>query len=135
MSESSGDRTPKGGQQDVLDANNECISVDAGAGSGKTTTMRWRIEELLTAVDAPPSDRLLVLTFANEAAASIQESITDKAQMAIDQAYNVDVHTYHSFCSRLVSEYAYVLGLDPDFDVITDDQRFRLIQKLIDENE
>ena len=135
MSESSGGRTPKGRQQDVLDADNECISVDAGAGSGKTTTMRWRIEELLTAVDAPPSDRVLVLTFANEAAASIQESITDKAQLAIDQAYNVDVHTYHSFCSRLVSEYAYVLGLDPDFDVITDDQRFRLIQRLIDENE
>lgn len=134
-SESVDERTPKGGQEDVLEAENDCISVDAGAGAGKTTTMRWRIEDLLTADDAPPSDRVLVLTFANEAAASIQESITDAEQLAIEEAYNVDVYTYHSFCSRLVSEYAYVLGLDPDFDVITDDQRFRTIQKLIDDHD
>lgn len=134
-SESADEPTPEGGQEDVLNAENECISVDAGAGTGKTTTMRWKIEEILRAVDAPPSDRVLVLTFANEAAASIQESITEAEQLSIDQAYNVDVYTYHSFCSRLVSEYAYVLGLDPDFDVITDDQRFRTIQNLIDEHD
>lgn len=134
-SKSSDGPTPKGGQEDVLDAKNKCVSVDAGAGTGKTTTMRWRIEQLLTATDAPPSDRILVLTFANEAAASIQESITETEELSIDQAYNVDVYTYHSFCSRLVSEYAYVLGLDPDFDVITNDQRFRLIQNLINDND
>ncbi|WP_435119814.1 ATP-dependent helicase [Halolamina sp. C58] len=134
-SEQSNGPTPKGGQEDVLDADNEYVSVDAGAGAGKTTTMRLRIEKMLTAVDAPPSDRVLVLTFANEAASSIQESITDAEQLSIDQAYNIDVYTYHSFCSQLVSEYAYVLGLDPDFDVITDDQRFRTIQNLIDEHD
>ncbi|WP_079890881.1 ATP-dependent helicase [Halococcus agarilyticus] len=127
--------TPKGGQEDVLNTDKECISVDAGAGSGKTTTMRWRIEQMLTADDAPPSDRMLVLTFANEAASSIQESITDAEQLSIDQAYNIDIYTYHSFCNRLISEYAYVLGIDPDFEVITQDQRLRIIRSLIEEND
>lgn len=127
--------TPKGGQEDVLNADEECISVDAGAGSGKTTTMRWRIEQMLTSDDAPPSDRVLVLTFANEAATSIQKSITEAEQLSVDQAYNVDVYTYHSFCNQLISEYAYVLGIDPDFEVITQDQRLRIIQSLIEEND
>ncbi len=127
--------TPKGGQEDVLNADKECISVDAGAGSGKTTTMRWRIAQMLTADNAPPSDRVLVLTFANEAASSIQESITEAEQLSIDQGYNVEVYTYHSFCNRLVSEYAYVLGIDPDFEVITQDQRLRIMRSLIEENE
>ncbi|EMA41954.1 UvrD/REP helicase [Halococcus hamelinensis 100A6] len=89
---------------------------------------------MLTAADAPSSDRVLVLTFANEAAGSIQESITEAEQLSIDQAYNVDVYTYHSFCNRLVSEYAYILGADPDFDVITKDQRYRIIESLITEH-
>jgi len=134
-SEQPGQPAPKGGQEDVLNADKECISVDAGAGSGKTTTMRWRIEQMLTADDAPPSNRVLVLTFANEAASSIQESITDAEQLSIDQAYNVDVYTYHSFCNRLISEYAYVLGIDPDFEVITQDQRLRIIRSLVEEND
>jgi ATP-dependent helicase/nuclease subunit A len=127
--------TPKGGQEDVLEAQKKCISVDAGAGSGKTTTMRWRIEQLLTADDAPPSDRVLVLTFANEAASTIQKRITEAKRLSIDQAYNIDVHTYHSFCNRIISEYAYVLGIDPDFDIITRDKRLRIVRSLIGEND
>jgi ATP-dependent helicase/nuclease subunit A len=126
---------PKGGQEDVLEAKKKCISVDAGAGSGKTTTMRWRIEQLLTADDAPPSDRVLVLTFANEAASTIQDRITEAKRLSIDQAHNIDVHTYHSFCNRIISEYAYVLGIDPDFDIITRDQRLRIVRSLIEDND
>ena len=133
--ESSDGSTPRGGQEEVLNADQECVSVDAGAGTGKTTTMRWRIEDMLTADDPPPSDRVRVLTFANEAASSIEKSTRGAEQLSIDEAYNVDVYTYHSFCSRLVSEYAYVLGIDPDFEVVTEDQRLRIIQSLIDEHD
>ncbi len=127
--------TPTAGQKRVLEADTDCVSVDAGAGTGKTTTMRWRIETLLTATDGPLSDRVLVVTFANEAAASIQQSITKAEQLSVEQAFNVEVYTYHSFCSQLVSEYAYTLGIDPEFDVITADQQFRTIQQLINDND
>ncbi|QCW03097.1 UvrD-helicase domain-containing protein [Natrinema pallidum] len=134
MADESGpvDIDPKGNQQAVIDSRAACTSVDAGAGTGKTTTMLLRIERAIERGDVDPDD-VLVLTFANEAAASIRAAVSDRLEP--DAAAAIDVYTYHSFCYRLVREYAYYVGYSPEFDVVTERTRRRLIGRLLADND
>ncbi|MXV61727.1 UvrD-helicase domain-containing protein [Natronorubrum sp. JWXQ-INN-674] len=129
---SDADLEPKGNQQAVIDGRAACISVDAGAGTGKTTTMLMRIERAIERGDVDPDD-VLVLTFANEAAGSIREAVAERLDP--EAAAAIDVYTYHSFCYRLVREYAYYLGYSPEFDVVTERKRRRIVGRLLTENE
>ncbi|MFC7238386.1 UvrD-helicase domain-containing protein [Saliphagus sp. GCM10025317] len=132
LSRSTPGPAPKGNQPAVIASEAACTSVDAGAGTGKTTTMLARIERALEDGAVDPSD-VLVVTFANEAAASIRASITERLEPSVAAA--IEVHTYHSFCYRLVREYAYYLGLSPSFEVVTERKRRRLLNRLLAEYE
>lgn len=123
---------PRGNQQDVIDSVAACTSVDAGAGTGKTTTMLMRLEQAIERGDIDPAD-VLVLTFANEAASSIRAAVSDRLDP--ETAAAIDSNTYHSFCYGLVREYAYYLGYSPEFDVVTERTRRRIVGRLLAENE
>ncbi|SDQ38631.1 UvrD-helicase domain-containing protein [Natronobacterium texcoconense] len=123
---------PRGNQDAVIESTAACTSVDAGAGTGKTTTMLMRIEHAIESGGVDPDD-VLVLTFANEAAGSIRDAVADRLDPEI--AASIDVYTYHSFCHRLVREYAYYLGYSPEFDVVTDRKRRRIVARLLAEND
>ncbi|OLZ39802.1 ATP-dependent DNA helicase [Natrinema saccharevitans] len=123
---------PKGNQRAVIESDAACTSVDAGAGTGKTTTMLLRIERAIERGDVDPED-VLVLTFANEAAASIRDAVAER--LSPDAAAAIDVYTYHSFCYRLVREYAYYLGYAPDFEVVTERKRRRIVGRLLASND
>ncbi|RKD95518.1 ATP-dependent DNA helicase [Halopiger aswanensis] len=119
---------PKGNQRAVIDSDAACVSVDAGAGTGKTTTMLMRIEHAIETGAVDPDD-VLVLTFANEAAGSIRDAVAERLDP--DTAAAIDVYTYHSFCYRLVREYAYYLGYSPEFEVVTERKRRRIVGRLL----
>lgn len=119
--------TPKGNQPNVIESDARQIRVNAGAGTGKTTTMVWRIEQLIEEDGISP-EQILVLTFANKAAHSNQNDLADI--VSEKRGYDVDSYTYHSFCHRLLKEYAYQTGLSPDFELVTDDRRQSLIQQI-----
>ncbi|THE62783.1 PD-(D/E)XK nuclease family protein [Salinadaptatus halalkaliphilus] len=129
-----GDRPlePTADQRAVVKGEAACLSVDAGAGTGKTTTMLMRLERAIDRGNVDPED-VLVLTFANEAAGSIRNAVADRLEP--DAAAAVDVYTYHSFCHRLVREYAYALGYSPDFEVVTDEKRRRIVGRLLAETD
>ncbi|MEY7848553.1 UvrD-helicase domain-containing protein [Natrarchaeobius sp. A-rgal3] len=123
---------PRGNQRAVIESRVACLSVDAGAGTGKTTTMLARLERAIERGEIDP-DEVLVLTFANEAAASIRDAVADRLDP--ETAAAIDVHTYHSFCYRLVREYAYAVGYSPEFEVVTERKRRRIVGRLLAENE
>ncbi|ELY53832.1 ATP-dependent DNA helicase [Natronolimnohabitans innermongolicus] len=123
---------PRGNQPAVIDSAAACTSVDAGAGTGKTTTMLMRIERAIERGEVDPDD-VLVLTFANEAAGSIREAVAERLDP--EAAAAIDIYTYHSFCYRLVREYAYYLGYSPEFDVVTERTRRRIVGQLLAAND
>ncbi|MFC4439270.1 MULTISPECIES: UvrD-helicase domain-containing protein [Natrialbaceae] len=123
---------PRGNQRAVIDSRRACTSVDAGAGTGKTTTMLMRLERAIER-DAVDPDDVLVVTFANEAAASIREAVAERLDP--EAAAAIDVSTYHSLCYRLVGEYAYYLGYSPEFEVVTERKRRRIVGRLLAERE
>ena len=123
---------PKGNQRRVIESASASTAVDAGAGTGKTTTMLMRIERAIESGAVDPED-VLVLTFANEAASSIREAVTERLDP--EAAAAIDIYTYHSFCYQLVREYAYYLGLSPEFEVVTERKRRRIVGRLLAETE
>ncbi|MGM0606355.1 MAG: ATP-dependent helicase [Halobacteriota archaeon] len=123
-------RQLKGNQPAVVESTADRLVVDAGAGTGKTTTMVARIDRLLSEQNVDPN-RILVLTFATKAAHSAVDRLTGRLDDA--KAYDIDAFTYHSFCYRTLREYAYAVGLSPNFELLTEDSRRAVVRDIHEE--
>ena len=101
--------------------------VIAGAGSGKTRTLTYRVARLLECGVAPW--RILLLTFTNKAAGEMLERVAALAGMGAGQIWG---GTFHSVANRILRLHATRLGYQPGFTILDgDDQRalFRALTK------
>lgn len=87
--------------------------IVAGAGSGKTRVLTYRIAYLLQ--QGVPASRIMALTFTNKAAREMKERIA-KLVSANDARY-LAMGTFHSICTRLIRPYAELLGYTRDFSI------------------
>src|SRR5512137_1556424 len=93
--------------------------VIAGAGSGKTRVLTYRVA-FLVAQDIDPF-RMLALTFTNKAAREMKERITT---LVGPEARNVWMGTFHSIFSRVLRVDGYRLGYTSQFTIYdTDDSK------------
>jgi len=123
-------------QQNAIDARDGTLLVSAAAGSGKTAVLVQRVIERITDPQNPTdADRLLVVTFTKAAAAEMNSRITveiaklleadpmnvrlQRQQILLTRAH---ISTIHSFCSELIRENFYKLGISPDFRIIDDSE-------------
>ena len=101
--------------------------VIAGAGSGKTRTLTYRVARLLECGVAPW--RILLLTFTNKAAREMLERVST---LAGSGASGIWGGTFHSIANRILRQHAQRLGYRPGFSILDgDDQRalFRALTK------
>lgn len=91
------------------------VLVDAGPGTGKTRTLVRRIEYLIQERQVEP-ERILVLTFSNEAATELQERIVKS--LGEDIAARILATTFHGFGVALLHALGHHVGLDPDFTIV-----------------
>ncbi|WP_053948150.1 ATP-dependent helicase [Halolamina sediminis] len=125
------DVSPEPQQQAIIDADAYPMRVLAGAGTGKTFTMVRKIEHLIDEEGVSP-DRILALTFTNNAADSMREKLNAKLGAA---GYDIDAYTYHSICNEILTDYAYEAGIDPDFEVATDAEKYAIVLDVLDDIE
>ncbi|WP_117595642.1 ATP-dependent helicase [Haloprofundus halophilus] len=123
------DEDPKPQQQTIIESERYPMRVLAGAGTGKTFTMVRKVENLIDEHGVSP-DRILALTFTNNAADSMREKLNAKLGPA---GYDVDAYTYHSICNEILTDYAYDAGLDPDFEIATDAEKYVIVLDVLDE--
>ena len=105
-------------QQTILDLGPTSIRVRAGAGTGKTTTIALVIANLVSDHGIDP-ERILGMTFTNKAAAELAQKVSGLLPDTIDQARQVEIHTYHGFAAQILSEYGPLAGVDSRSGVIT----------------
>lgn len=104
-------------QRDAVETITGPLLVLAGAGSGKTRVLTYRIANLIQNHGVPPWS-ILALTFTNKAAREMKER-TDKLIGQDDS--DMWVTTFHSFCSRVLRSDIDKLGYESRF-VIYDEQ-------------
>lgn len=103
--------------------------VIAGAGSGKTRVLTYKIAHLLQ-MGYPPY-RLLALTFTNKAANEMKERIA--ALVGTETAQRLWAGTFHSIFSRILRANADRLGYRHDFTIYDSSDSLSLIKSIIRE--
>src|SRR5512137_1046961 len=104
------------------------ILVIAGAGSGKTRTLTYRVARLLE--DGVRPENILLATFTNKAAGEMLFRVG--ALTGIDIA-NLWGGTFHSLANRALRRYGYVLGYRPGYTILDADDSEKLINSCISE--
>lgn len=126
-------------QQKAISLRGKNLLVSAGAGSGKTSVMIERIVDLI-ATNHIPISSFLVVTFTKASASDMKskliKKLMEKAEdsFCLEQAELVgtsDVTNLHSFCSRLLKTYFYVVGLDPSFIIIDENEMQKIESRAI----
>ncbi|MGH7448790.1 MAG: ATP-dependent helicase [Longimicrobiales bacterium] len=89
------------------------VLILAGAGSGKTRTLVYRIAHLVRSGRVDPS-RIVAVTFTNRAAEEMRERVRE---FAPDEARRVTISTFHSLGVRILREHGEKLGLPGKFAI------------------
>ena len=103
------------------------LLIIAGAGTGKTTVVTEKIRHLIVDEDTPPAS-ILALTFTDKASFEMQERI----DVLLPYGYtNLWIHTFHSFCDRVLRNEAHTIGLDPGYKLISESESVLLMRSNI----
>lgn len=105
------------------------VLVLAGAGTGKTRVITFRIASMLASGIAPES--ILGLTFTNKAAREMRERL---AQLAGEEvAKRVTLGTFHSFCIRILRKHIARLGFQTGFTVADESDQQGIFKQALGE--
>jgi DNA helicase-2/ATP-dependent DNA helicase PcrA len=102
--------------------------VIAGAGSGKTRTLTYRVAYLLE--QGIPADRILLLTFTNKAAGEMMRRVADLLGHELRELWG---GTFHSIGARILRSHADLLGYRRDFTILDRDDAKDLIKACVAE--
>lgn len=103
--------------------------VIAGAGSGKTRVLTYKIAYLLSQGIKPWN--ILALTFTNKAAKEMKERIA--ALVGANDAHYLNMGTFHSIFLRILRNEAELLGLNRNFTIYDDSDSRTLINSIVKE--
>ena len=100
--------------------------VIAGAGSGKTRTLTYRVAYLLE--QSIPPDRILLLTFTNKAAGEMMRRVVDLLGQPLPSLWG---GTFHSIGARILRTHAEILGFRRDFTILDRDDARDLVKACV----
>ena len=119
-------------QTNAIEVSGKAAVVSAAAGSGKTAVLVEKLLRMLSdSSDRVSADRIVVVTFTNDAAAQMKQRLCAKLAEAAEADPGNDwlvtqqslipsakISTIHSFCFDLIRQNAALLDVDPGFKVL-----------------
>ena len=112
-------------RQAVLHINGPML-VLAGAGSGKTKVLTNRIVNLINNDVSPAS--ILAITFTNKAAKEMKDRVFG---LIGNDAYSIQISTFHSLGLKILKENYEKLGYDKNFIIIDSDDALTVVKKIM----
>lgn len=103
--------------------------VVAGAGSGKTRVLTYKLAHLIE--KGVPASRIMALTFTNKAAREMQERVV--RSVGSTAARGIPMGTFHSVFARVMRHFASYLGYTSQFSIYDTADSRSLIKKLVKE--
>lgn len=116
-------------QREVVLAPPGAMLVLAGAGSGKTRTLVYRVARLLETGFSP--DELLLLTFTNRSAHEMLRRAAELAQVDLSRLWG---GTFHHVGHRVLREHAPLLGYGTDFGILDREDARQLMESCVAES-
>lgn len=102
------------------------VLVLAGAGSGKTRALTYRVANLME--HGVPPWRILALTFTNKAAREMRERIEG---LVGEQAKEAWISTFHATCARILRRDIEKLGYTRSFTIYDDDDQMSVLKDIL----
>src|ERR1700685_1658954 len=102
------------------------VLILAGAGTGKTSAITFRMANLIS--KGAPAESILAVTFTNKAAQKMRERVSDLLLRAGVPPAQPWLSTFHSLCARLLRREAPSAGLPRDFAIYDDDDQLAAVK-------
>ncbi len=116
-------------QLSAVEKTDGAILVSAGAGTGKTRLLTYRVAYLINFKGVAP-ENILAITFTNKATNEMKERI-------VELCYNggsVNISTFHSLCAKILRRHIHNLGnYNRYFTILDDSDKNKIIKKIIKE--
>lgn len=134
-------------QKDAIDSRNSSVIVSAAAGSGKTAVLTERLIKLIADPNSGVrADRMIIVTFTNDAAAELKKRLNKKLRDLINEnssdthlvkqqilLQNAKISTINSFCFELVRENITEQGITSGFSIIDETDEAVIKAQAMDE--
>ena len=105
------------------------VRVVAGAGSGKTRVLTYRIAFLISECNIAPW-KILAITFTNKVAKEMRERVVN---LLGPSASDLRIQTYHAFCCRILREDISLIGYPTNFNIIDEDDQEKIVKDIASE--
>jgi DNA helicase-2/ATP-dependent DNA helicase PcrA len=103
----------------------------AGAGSGKTRVLTYRVANIISEGEATPQ-QILAVTFTNKAAREMEHRIQNLlADMNVPLYEPMWISTFHSICARILRNDIHLLDYQPFFAIYDDSDQLSMVKKVM----
>jgi len=116
-------------QREAVEITSGATLVLAGAGSGKTRVLTYKLLHLLIKKILKPS-QILAVTFTNKAASEMKSRVSKMLNFPIDRMW---LGTFHSLSLKILRQHYEKVGLKQNFIIIDTDDQIKLIKKICDQ--
>ncbi|MDC3270377.1 UvrD-helicase domain-containing protein [Alphaproteobacteria bacterium] len=116
-------------QREAVEITSGSTLVLAGAGSGKTRVLTYKLLHLLIKKILTPN-QILAVTFTNKAAAEMKSRVSAMVNFPIDRMW---LGTFHSLCLKILRKHYDKINLKQNFVIIDNDDQLKLIKKICDQ--
>lgn len=113
-------------QYKAVSTNKQYVRIVAGAGSGKTRVLTYRLSYLISELHVEPSS-IVAIAFTNKVA---QEMKQRAMSLLPSNVLGLQVSTFHSFCARFLRREIDVLGFPNNFTIMDDEDSETLIKNI-----
>lgn len=114
-------------QLEAVTTSAQHVRIIAGAGSGKTRVLTYRIAYLISEFHVDPYN-ILAVTFTNKAANEMKERVGKL--VSAEAKMFLQVSTFHSFCARFLRQESHLLGYPPSFTILDEDDKTKLVKEI-----
>jgi DNA helicase-2/ATP-dependent DNA helicase PcrA len=115
------------GQQQAVKTENRHVLILAGAGSGKTRTLTYRIAYLIQRKKVKP-ENILAVTFTNKAAKEMRSRLATLLKADLS---NLWIGTFHAMCARILRVETKASGLDKSFTIYDTEDQVSAIKRVM----
>ena len=113
-------------QLEAVETASQYVRIVAGAGSGKTRVLTYRLSYLIEELGVEPW-RILAIAFTNKAAKEMKTRTESLVPSAVG---NLKIMTFHAFCARFLREEAHNIAYPSYFTIYDEDDQKRLVKAI-----